>query len=105
MTKTFVRSAASIFVVVFPLFFTTAVEANAMGKMCLFSAVKGVVLDHGKPVEGATIERSYKWMWNDQVGVDKTVTDAQGRSRCRRSGGVHYSVRCCHTSLTCGRRS
>ena len=60
------------------LFWTTADEANAMGKMCLFSAVKGVVLDHGKPVEGATIERSYKWMWNDRTGEDAATTDAQG---------------------------
>lgn len=60
------------------LFLTIADEANAMGKMCLFSAVKGVVLDHGKPVEGASIERSYKWMWNDQTGNDAATTDAQG---------------------------
>lgn len=49
-----------------------------MGKMCLFSAVKGVVLDHGKPVEGASIERSYKWMWNDQTGGDTATTNSQG---------------------------
>lgn len=60
------------------LFLTTADEANAMGKMCLFSAVRGVVLDHGQPVKGASIERSYKWMWNDQTGNDETTTDAQG---------------------------
>jgi hypothetical protein len=50
------------------LFLTIADEANAMGKMCLFSAVKGVVLDHGKPVEGAVIERSYEWAWKGQSG-------------------------------------
>ena len=60
------------------LFWTTADEANAMGKMCLFSAVKGVVLDHGKPVEGATLERTYKWMWKNETGGDNTVTDARG---------------------------
>lgn len=53
-------------------------KANAMGKMCLFSAVKGVVLDHGQPVEGATIERTYKWAWKDQSGGDQTATDARG---------------------------
>lgn len=53
-------------------------KANAMGKMCLFSAVRGVVLDHGQPVEGATIERTYKWAWKDQSGGDRTVTDATG---------------------------
>lgn len=60
------------------LFWTTVDEANAMGKMCLFSAVKGVVLEHGKPVAGATIERSYKWMWNDKTGNDTATTDATG---------------------------
>jgi hypothetical protein len=53
-------------------------EADAMGKKCLFSAVKGVVLDHGRPVEGAIIERSYKWSWKDQSGGDNTTTDARG---------------------------
>lgn len=57
---------------------TTACEAYAMGKMCLFSAVKGVVLDHGAPVEGAVIERSYKWAWKDQSGSDSATTDMQG---------------------------
>lgn len=49
-----------------------------MGKKCLFSAVKGVVLDHGRPVEGAVIERSYEWSWKDQSGDDSTTTDARG---------------------------
>lgn len=57
---------------------TTACEAYAMGKMCLFSAVKGVVLDHGAPVEGARIERTYNWGWNDKKGGDHAVTDGQG---------------------------
>lgn len=57
---------------------TTACEAYAMGKMCLFSAVKGVVLDHGAPVEGAVIERSYKWAWKDQSGSDSSTTDVRG---------------------------
>lgn len=60
------------------LFWTTVDEANAMGKKCLFSEVSGVVLDHGTPVEGATIERSYKWMWKDKTGGDTTLTDAKG---------------------------
>ena len=49
-----------------------------MGKKCLFSAVKGVVLEHGRPVEGAVIERSYEWAWKQQKGGDSTTTDAQG---------------------------
>jgi len=53
-------------------------EASAMGKKCLFSAVTGVVLDHGKPVEGAVIERSYEWSWKNQKGGDQAATDAEG---------------------------
>ena len=49
-----------------------------MGRMCLFSAVKGVVLDHGVPVEGATIERSYDWGWKNQSGSDNTLTGENG---------------------------
>lgn len=49
-----------------------------MGRMCLFSAVKGVVLDHGKPVEGAIIERSYEWGWKSQLGSDSTSTNSHG---------------------------
>ncbi len=49
-----------------------------MGKMCLFSAVRGVVLDHGKPVVGARIERSYDWDWKGTKGQDETSTDAHG---------------------------
>ena len=65
-------------VLVGALLLTTANEAKAMGKMCLFSAVRGVVLDHGKPVAGARIERSYKWRWKNQTGSDEVVTDAHG---------------------------
>ena len=65
------------------LFRTTADKANVMGKMCLFSAVNSMVLEHDKPVEGATVERGYKWMWNDQVGNDATTTDSMVPFRCR----------------------
>jgi len=57
----------------------TVDEANAMGKMCLFSAVRGVVLDHGKPVEGARIEQSWEWVWNGKKGQKDVVTDHQGK--------------------------
>lgn len=49
-----------------------------MGKKCLFSAVSGVVLEYGKRVEGAVIERSYEWSWKQQNGGDSTTTDALG---------------------------
>lgn len=60
------------------LLLTTADEAMAMGKMCLFSAVRGVVLDHGKPVEGARIEQRFEWDWNGSKGGNEVSTDFQG---------------------------
>ena len=56
-------------------------EARAMGKMCMFSAVQGVVTEHGKPVGGVVVERRFKWAWKDETGVDRTQTDADGRFR------------------------
>ena len=53
-------------------------EVQAMGKMCMFSAVQGVVTEHGKPVPGAVIKRSFFWHWKSERGSDQTVTDAQG---------------------------
>ncbi|WP_246004546.1 carboxypeptidase-like regulatory domain-containing protein [Plasticicumulans acidivorans] len=60
------------------LFLLHVQEAQAMGNLCLFSALSGVVLDHGKPVEGARIERSFTWQSNGETGVDETHTDARG---------------------------
>lgn len=54
-------------------------EVWAMGRMCMFSAVQGVVTDHGKPVAGATLERTFKWAWKGETGVDRVQTDAEGR--------------------------
>lgn len=54
-------------------------EARTMGRMCLFSAVQGVVTEGGKPVAGAVVERHFKWAWKNETGVDRTQTDAQGR--------------------------
>lgn len=49
-----------------------------MGKMVLFSAVRGTVLQGGKPVSGARIERKYKWGWNSETGTDGATTDVRG---------------------------
>lgn len=49
-----------------------------MSKFCIFSEVKGVVLDRGKPLAGATIERHYAWSWRKEKGTDSVETDAQG---------------------------
>ncbi|WP_425261051.1 DUF6795 domain-containing protein [Rubrivivax sp. RP6-9] len=53
-------------------------QGLAMAKMVIFSAVQGRVLDNGKPVAGAQIEREFKWAWKDETGTDKATTGAGG---------------------------
>lgn len=48
-------------------------------KVCLFSAVRGVVTRNGVPVPNAEVERTYKWGWRASTESDKARTDAQGR--------------------------
>lgn len=51
-----------IFLVTFAMAALGAAGAYAMGKVCLSSEIEGVVLDRGKPVEGAEVERAYEWL-------------------------------------------
>ncbi|MDH4395571.1 MAG: hypothetical protein QE278_07825 [Limnobacter sp.] len=46
--------------------------------LILFSAVKGRVLDHGKPVAGLKIERSTFWNMEKFARQEFTTTDAEG---------------------------
>lgn len=49
-----------------------------MAKMVIFSAVKGRVLDNGKPVAGAVVEREFRWAWKEENGTDTTTSNAAG---------------------------
>jgi hypothetical protein len=49
-----------------------------MGKMCLFSEVKGKVLINGQPVQGAVVEREFRWAWKGEVGKDSVTTGRDG---------------------------
>ena len=49
-----------------------------MANMVLFSAIQGRVLDNGKAVAGAQIERSWNWGWKSEDGADRTSTAADG---------------------------
>jgi len=49
-----------------------------MAKMVLFSAVQGRVLEDGKPVAGATLEREAKWTWKNEMRNDSTTSGADG---------------------------
>lgn len=55
-----------------------ATQGTAMAKMVMFSAVSGQVLQDGKPVAGAVVEREFRWSWKSETGTDSTQTDAQG---------------------------
>jgi hypothetical protein len=55
-----------------------AAQESAMAKMVIFSAVSGKVLQDGKPVPGATVEREFRWSWKDEIGKDSTTTGAGG---------------------------
>jgi hypothetical protein len=57
----------------------TTIGAFAMGKLYLFSEVKGVVVMKGKPVIGATVEQEYRWAWKDEVGRSQVKTDSEGK--------------------------
>ena len=49
-----------------------------MGGQVLFSEIHGVLLDGGKPLAGARLQRSWHWQNNDTKGSDSTTTDAAG---------------------------
>ena len=46
--------------------------------LCLFSEVEGIVLDHGKPVVGAELERIWDLSYDESTGSDRTTTDEKG---------------------------
>ena len=50
-----------------------------MGKMVLFSAVRGTVLLQGQAVAGAVVEREFEWAWKSESGRDSTRTDGNGQ--------------------------
>lgn len=54
-------------------------EVRTMGRMCLFSAVQGVVTEGGKPVAGAWVERRFAWAWKHSSGVERARADDAGR--------------------------
>lgn len=49
-----------------------------MGKLVIFSEVRGRVLLDGKPVPGATVERTFDWVAKDERGKDSTTTGPTG---------------------------
>lgn len=62
-----------------------------MAQMVIFSELHGQVLEGGKPVAGAAVERSWNWGLTDETGSDRTTTDADGQFRLpavSRRGGL-----------------
>lgn len=58
-----------------------ATQGTAMAKMVMFSAVSGKVLQDGKPVAGAQVEREFRWSWKSETGSDSAVTNVAGEFR------------------------
>lgn len=58
-----------------------SLEGYAMGGLSkvMFSEVRGVVLQNGKPVAGARVVRSYSWAWNDAKKKEEVTTGVDGR--------------------------
>ncbi len=71
------RWLAPLGILAFLLIFSTG--SHAMGKMYLFSEVRGTVTQKGQPVQGAKVEREFRWAWKDETGRDAVVTDAKGQ--------------------------
>jgi hypothetical protein len=55
--------------------------AYAMGKVYLFSEVRGRVLAGGAPVAGAAVHREYHWSWGKEKKSDTAVTNEEGEFR------------------------
>lgn len=50
-----------------------------MGELYLFSAVDGLVVKEGKPVNGAVINQQYRWPWKDMSGHQQIITNETGQ--------------------------
>lgn len=61
------------------LLIAALVTVRMIVPLCLFSEVRGVVLDHGKPVAGVSVTRSWLWHLERIAGLDSSVTDQDGR--------------------------
>ena len=70
-------------ILVASLLLVTAGTGYAMSRfnLCLFSEVEGIVLDHGKPVVGAELERIWDLGYDESRGSDRTTTDEKGYFR------------------------
>lgn len=49
------------------------------GNLILFSPFNGkALMQDGQPAAGITLERKWKWGWNDKESSDQTITSANG---------------------------
>lgn len=72
------RIIAAILAIVLAVAIVSITGGGKMAKVFLFSRVVGVALFHGKPAEGAEIERTCDWAWGGKVIVDKTIAGPDG---------------------------
>jgi hypothetical protein len=65
---------------IFILVVLTPITGYSMSlKKCMFSEVEGIVMQGGKPLEGAVLKRKYEWAFNDSTKEDATKSDENGR--------------------------
>ncbi len=72
---------AKILITGFLLIISGMGYAMSRFNLCLFSEVEGIVLDHGKPVVGAELERIWDLGYDESRGTDRTTTDEKGYFR------------------------
>ena len=53
-------------------------QGTAMGKMVIWSAMKGRVMMNNKPAAGAILSRNFFWHWKSERGSDQATTNAAG---------------------------
>jgi hypothetical protein len=70
--------------------FSEGCAMSFLKKWVVFSEVKGVVLDNGKPVPGVVVERFV--MESNQEGLDSTVTDARGKFSFKSIEKTSFSI-------------
>lgn len=67
--------------------YSTVKNRNKGTTVSLFSAVKGQVLLHGKPVEGANVVRRHTFTWSGKEFTETCLTDAKGQFSFSESTG------------------
>jgi hypothetical protein len=72
------RLVSTSLIFVFLFLMTLGSKSMAFGKVHLSSAVNGVVLKDGGPVENVKVFRRLNWHWGNKQIEDSAATDTKG---------------------------